>query len=166
MLREVPTPTPEEQEARLAEVVKLILNRNGIKLDKDDPLLIIHTLNQHLIQSLGTQQNELMRNFYHNIMENVEYAKQEWCNNAKEEANKILFKASNASTELFQVRLKEATDEMVSKLQKASKEAMAQLDTKTQNYKTLFQKSLYILLGTTLLNLIAAASVVMALYHE
>ncbi|MBR2123795.1 MAG: hypothetical protein IJ934_01245 [Acetobacter sp.] len=156
MLREVPTPTPEEQEARLAEVVKLILNRNGIKLDKDDPLLIIHTLNQHLIQSLGTQQNELMRNFYHNIMENVEYAKQEWCNNAKEEANKILFKASNASTELFQVRLKDATDEMVSKLQKASTKIEKQLDTKTQNYKTLFQKSLYFLIGATAINVLTA----------
>ena len=116
-----------------------------------------------MIQSLGTQQNELMRNFYHNIMENVEYAKQEWCNNAKEEANKILFKASNASTELFQVRLKDATDEMVSKLQKINKDALAQLEAKTESNKAFFQKNLYYLFGATAFNILAVILVLIAI---
>ena len=116
MIEAVKTPTPEEQEARQAEVVNLVLNRHNIKLDQDDPLLIIHTLQQHLVQRLATQQNELISEFYSGMIENINAVKQDWCNHAAKEANKMLLKASNASTELFQVRLKEATDEMVSRL--------------------------------------------------
>ncbi|MBQ5546532.1 MAG: hypothetical protein H7707_03485 [Acetobacter sp.] len=43
MIEAVKTPTPEEQDARMSEVISLVLNRNGLKLGKDDPLLIIHT---------------------------------------------------------------------------------------------------------------------------
>ncbi|MBO7350328.1 MAG: hypothetical protein J6U18_01865 [Acetobacter sp.] len=116
MIEAVKTPTPEEQEARQAEVVNLVLNRHNIKLDQDDPLLIIHTLQQHLVQRLATQQDELIRTFCDELTKHIEYTKQDWCNHAAKEANKMLLKASNASTELFQVRLKEATDEMVSRL--------------------------------------------------
>ena len=163
MSQEVPKLTTAEQEARQAEVVNLILNRHNIKLDQDDPLLIIHTLQQHLVQRLATQQNELISEFYSGMIENINAVKQDWCNHAAKEANKMLLKASNASTELFQVRLKEATDEMVSKLQRANKEAMAQLEAKTESNKAFFQKNLYYLFGATAFNILAVILVLIAI---
>ena len=139
MIEAVKTPTPEEQDARMSEVISLVLNRNGLRLGKDDPLLIIHTLQEFLMQRLATQQNELISEFYSGMIENINAVKQDWYENAKKEANKMLLKASNASTELFELRLKEATDEMVSKLQRANKEAMAQLEAKTESNKAFFQ---------------------------
>ena len=155
MSQEVPKLTTAEQEARQAEVVNLILNRHNIKLDQDDPLLIIHTLQQHLVQRLATQQDELIRTFCDELTKHIEYTKQDWCNHAAKEANKMLLKASNASTELFQVRLKEATDEMVSRLQKINKDALAQLEAKTESNKAFFQKNLYYLFGATAFNILA-----------
>ena len=163
MIEAVKTPTPEEQEARQAEVVNLILNRHNIKLDQDDPLLIIHTLQQHLVQRLATQQDELIRTFCDELTKHIEYTKQDWCNHAAKEANKMLLKASNASTELFQVRLKEATDEMVSKLQRANKDALAQLEAKTESNKAFFQKNLYYLFGATAFNILAVILVLIAI---
>ena len=163
MIEAVKTPTPEEQDARMSEVISLVMHRNGLRLGKDDPLLIIHTLNQHLIQSLGTQQNELIGNFYEGMNEHIRNVQKDWCDNAKKEANKMLLKASNASTELFQVRLKEATDEMVSKLQRANKEAMAQLEAKTESNKAFFQKNLYYLFGATAFNILAVILVLIAI---
>ena len=63
MIEAVKTPTPEEQDARMSEVINLVLHRNGLRLGKDDPLLIIHTLQEFLVQRLATQQNELIGNF-------------------------------------------------------------------------------------------------------
>ncbi|MBO6091488.1 MAG: hypothetical protein J6P00_04650, partial [Acetobacter sp.] len=97
------------------------------------------------------------------LTKHIEYTKQDWCNHAAKEANKMLLKASNASTELFQVRLKEATDEMVSKLQRANKEAMAQLEAKTESNKAFFQKNLYYLFGATAFNILAVILVLIAI---
>ena len=163
MIEAVKTPTPEEQEARQAEVVNLVLNRHNIKLDQDDPLLIIHTLQQHLVQRLATQQDELIRTFCDKLTKHIEYTKQDWCNHAAKEANKMLLKASNASTELFQVRIKEATDEMVSRLQKINKDALAQLEAKTESNKAFFQKNLYYLFGATAVNILAVILVLIAI---
>ena len=163
MSQEVPKLTTAEQEARQAEVVNLILNRHNIKLDQDDPLLIIHTLQQHLVQRLATQQDELIRTFCDELTKHIEYTKQDWCNHAAKEANKMLLKASNASTELFQVRLKEATDEMVSRLQKINKDALAQLEAKTESNKAFFQKNLYYLFGATAFNILAVILVLIAI---
>ncbi|MBO7072298.1 MAG: hypothetical protein J6V89_02090, partial [Acetobacter sp.] len=70
---------------------------------------------------------------------------------------------SNASTELFQVRLKEATDEMVSRLQKINKDALAQLEAKTESNKAFFQKNLYYLFGATAFNILAVILVLIAI---
>ena len=163
MIEAVKTPTPEEQDARMSEVISLVMHRNGLRLGKDDPLLIIHTLQEFLVQRLATQQDELIRTFCDELTKHIEYTKQDWCNHAAKEANKMLLKASNASTELFQVRLKEATDEMVSKLQRANKEAMAQLEAKTESNKAFFQKNLYYLFGATAFNILAVILVLIAI---
>ena len=163
MIEAVKTPTPEEQDARMSEVINLVMHRNGLRLGKDDPLLIIHTLQEFLVQRLATQQDELIRTFCDELTKHIEYTKQDWCNHAAKEANKMLLKASNASTELFQVRLKEATDEMVSKLQRANKEAMAQLEAKTESNKAFFQKNLYYLFGATAFNILAVILVLIAI---
>ena len=160
MSQEVPKLTTAEQEARQAEVVNLVLNRHNIKLDQDDPLLIIHTLQQHLVQRLATQQDELIGNFYEGMSEHIRNVQKDWCDNAKKEANKMLLKASNASTQLFELRLKEATDAakeaVVSSIQKASKDALAQLEAKTESNNALYQKSLYFLIGATAINVLTA----------
>ena len=163
MIEAVKTPTPEEQDARMSEVISLVMHRNGLRLGKDDPLLIIHTLQEFLVQRLATQQDELISEFYSGMIENINAVKQDWCNHAAKEANKMLLKASNASTELFQVRLKEATDEMVSKLQRANKEAMAQLEAKTESNKAFFQKNLYYLFGATAFNILAVILILIAI---
>ena len=155
MIEEVKRPTPEEQNARIAEVISLVLHRNKIRLNEDDPALIFHTIQESLFQRLATQQDELIRTFCDELTKHIEYTKQDWCNHAAKEANKMLLKASNASTELFQVRLKEATDEMVSKLQRANKDALAQLEAKTESNKAFFQKNLYYLFGATAFNILA-----------
>lgn len=163
MIEAVKTPTPEEQDARMSEVISLVMHRNGLRLSKDDPLLIIHTLQEFLVQRLATQQDELIRTFCDELTKHIEYTKQDWCNHAAKEANKMLLKASNASTELFQVRLKEATDEMVSRLQKINKDALAQLEAKTESNKAFFQKNLYYLFGATAFNILAVILVLIAI---
>ncbi|MBQ5469475.1 MAG: hypothetical protein IIT54_02515 [Acetobacter sp.] len=163
MIEAVKTPTPEEQDARMSEVISLVLHRNGLRLGKDDPLLIIHTLQEFLVQRLATQQDELIRTFCDELTKHINDTKQDWCENAKKEANKMLLKASNTSTQLFELRLKEATDEMVSKLQRANKEAMAQLEAKTESNKAFFQKNLYYLFGATAFNILAVILVLIAI---
>ena len=163
MIEAVKTPTPEEQDARMSEVISLVMHRNGLRLGKDDPLLIIHTLQEFLVQRLATQQDELIRTFCDELTKHINDTKQDWCNHAAKEANKMLLKASNASTELFQVRLKEATDEMVSRLQKINKDALAQLEEKTESNKAFFQKNLYYLFGATAFNILAVILVLIAI---
>ena len=163
MIEEVKRPTPEEQNARIAEVISLVLHRNKIRLNEDDPALIFHTIQESLFQRLATQQDELIRTFCDELTKHIEYTKQDWCNHAAKEANKMLLKASNASTELFQVRLKEATDEMVSRLQKINKDALAQLEAKTESNKAFFQKNLYYLFGATAFNILAVILVLIAI---
>ena len=70
--------TPEEQNARMAEVISLVLHRNKIRLNEDDPALIFHTIQESLFQRLATQQDELIRTFCDELTKHIEYTKQDW----------------------------------------------------------------------------------------
>lgn len=86
------------------ELIKEISIKHNLSLEKDDPILIMHTLNEKLMSdNLKTQQ--LMLDQYKEEMEGIALR---WANDAKDKSEKILSASLTTSKEVMASILKES----------------------------------------------------------
>lgn len=78
---------------KMNEVIKDIAVRHGVVLSKDDPVLILQTMNERLLEENRKAQQEMLAQF----KEEMENISSHWKDNAKEKAEKILNAALNKS---------------------------------------------------------------------
>lgn len=82
---------------KIDELIKEIAIKHGIVVGKDDPVLILHTINDKLIGENKQAHQEILAQFRQE-MESISLA---WKNDAKEKAEKVLNAALNSSKELM-----------------------------------------------------------------
>ncbi|HAU0965794.1 conjugal transfer protein TraM [Legionella israelensis] len=138
---------------KLDKIVQDITVKHGVLLGKDDPILMLQTMNEQLIEENRKAQQDLLVKF----REEMEGISSQWKDDAKEKAEKVLNAALASSKEAITRLLHESTKESVQAMQKLLSDSLIEarsLTRKTQKFSqfalvssaTLFAVSFTILL--------------------
>ena len=87
--------------------IQEIAVRHGVVLSKDDPILILQTMNERLIEESRQAQAVMLAQF----REEMEYISSQWRDDAKGKAEKVLNAALSSSKDAMDKILKQATSE-------------------------------------------------------
>jgi hypothetical protein len=87
-------------------VIQDIAIRHGVVLSKDDPILILQTMNNRLIEETQQAQATMLLQF----REEMENISSQWKDDAKEKAEKVLNAALAGSKEAMSKLLQETTN--------------------------------------------------------
>ena len=82
---------------KIEETIKEIALKHGIAVGRDDPILILHTINERLMRETAAAQRQIL----HEFKEEIESAAYEWEATAKKTAEKILDTALIASKKII-----------------------------------------------------------------
>ncbi len=138
---------------KLDKIVQDITVKHGVLLGKDDPILMLQTMNEQLIEENRKAQQDLLVQF----REEMEGISSQWKDDAKEKAEKVLNAALASSKEAITKLLHESTKESVQAMKKLISDSLIEaksLMQKTQKFSqfvlvssaTLFAASCIILL--------------------
>lgn len=81
------------EQRELDELLKEIAVKHRVMVDRDDPIMILHTLNEKLIENSKKAQHELLNQ----LKSDLEETAHRWGEDARTKAEKILNAALNAS---------------------------------------------------------------------
>lgn len=105
---------------KLNEAAQDIAAKHGVILGKDDPILILQTMNERLLEENRKAQQNLLAQF----KEEIENISSQWKDDAKEKGEKILNRSLSASKEVMAKTLHDATRESVNTIQQAIFDAL------------------------------------------
>lgn len=89
------------------DIIKEIALRNNVRLSQDDPVLIVYTLHEMLLQEQQEQQNRLLDGF----KSEMEALTQRWSDDTKAKSEKVLQASLDASKQtMVNVMQKNATE--------------------------------------------------------
>lgn len=124
-------------------VMQEIAVKHGVVLSKDDPILILQTMNDRLIEETLQAQAAMLAQF----REEMESISSQWKDDAREKAEKILNMALASSKEAMTHLLQEATNESVSVIKKVISNSVAEVHDMAKQIKNY---SLLALFGSVL----------------
>ncbi|HAU0142054.1 TPA: conjugal transfer protein TraM [Legionella pneumophila] len=94
---------------KINEAIQNIAGKHGVVLGRDDPILILQTMNDRLLEENRKAQQEMLTQF----KEEMESISSQWMVDAKDKAEKVLNVALASSKEAMNKILREATNEFV-----------------------------------------------------
>lgn len=94
---------------KINEAIKDIAVRHGVVLSKDDPVLILQTMNERLLEENRKAQQEMLAQF----KEEMENISSQWKDDAKDKAEKVLNAALAGSKEAMAKLFQETTNQSV-----------------------------------------------------
>ncbi len=71
---------------QMDEVIQQIASAHGVVLSKDDPIMMLHTMNEHLIKENKSAQQDLLEN----LRSQMELFSDQWSIEAKNHSDRIL----------------------------------------------------------------------------
>lgn len=83
---------------KLEETIREIAARHGIAVGRDDPILVLHTLNERLLQDSAAAQQDLLERF----QQELENLRHRWGMDARLQADKTLQSALATSLDAMQ----------------------------------------------------------------
>lgn len=102
--------------------IQEIAVRHGVVLSKDDPILILQTMNERLIAETRQAQAAMLAQF----REEMERISSQWKGDAKEKAEKILNAALAGSKEAMARLFQESTNESVHAVKKMISDSLVE----------------------------------------
>lgn len=123
---------------KLDKIIQDITVKHGVLLGKDDPILMLQTMNEQLIEENRKAQQDLLVQF----REEMEGISSQWKNDAKEKAEKILNTALANSKEAMTRLLQESTTESVQSMKKMISESLKEANTLVQQTQKFSQFAL------------------------
>ncbi|WP_419419474.1 conjugal transfer protein TraM [Legionella sp. D16C41] len=94
---------------KIDETIQVIALKHGVVLGKDDPILILQTMNERLLKENRKAQQEMLAQF----KEEMEGISSQWRDDAKEKAEKILNAALAGSKAAMSKLSQEAISESI-----------------------------------------------------
>ena len=82
---------------KIEETIKEIAVKHGVAVGRDDPIMILHTINERLMRETALAQRQCL----HEFKEELESAAYEWESTAKKTAERILDVALTASKKVI-----------------------------------------------------------------
>lgn len=133
---------------KIDEAIQDIAAKHGVVLGKDDPVIILQTMNEKLIEEGRKEQQEMLAQF----KEEMESISSQWRVDAKEKAEKILNAALVSSKETMYKLLQETTNESVHKMRIMMSDSLMEardLTKQTRKYSRLALLSSSVMLVAT-----------------
>ncbi|KTD64483.1 conjugal transfer protein TraM [Legionella spiritensis] len=131
---------------KLNEVIQDIAIKHGVVLAKNDPVLILQTMNDRLLEENRKAQEELLVKF----REEMEGISSQWKDDAKEKAENVINATLAASKEVMAKLLRESTSESVQAMKKIVSDSLIEakdLTERTWRYCWIAFGSMITLLG-------------------
>ncbi|HHT9802755.1 TPA: conjugal transfer protein TraM [Legionella pneumophila] len=113
---------------KLDKIIQDITVKHGVLLGKDDPILILQTMNAQLIEDNRKAQQDLLVQF----REEMEGISSQWKDDTKEKAEKVLNAALASSKEAIIRLLHESTKESVQSMKKLISDSLIEAHSFTQ----------------------------------
>ena len=129
------------------ELIKEIAVKHGIAVSRDDPILILQTINNRLMNDSLKAQQEMLDQY----KEELEDLTSRWGTETKEKAEKILNASLCASKDAMKQLMQEGTKTMAASVRLEINEAVAEVVNQTINTRKMAS-----------LNIIAASIVLLA----
>ncbi len=98
---------------KIDKVIQDIASKNGIVLSKDDPIMVLHTMNERLIKDGDIAQQKLLDDF----RSEVEVIINQWMVNAKNNSDRILNASILASKAEITTVMEKQSDILIEKWQ-------------------------------------------------
>lgn len=93
-------------EDRIGELVKEIAHKHGIAVGRDDPIMILHTINERLMRDSKAAQQEILGQF----RSELELIAHQWNAGAKDKAERTLNAALSATKAAMANTMQEGAD--------------------------------------------------------
>lgn len=93
---------------KIEEAIKEIAIKHGVAVGRDDPIMILHTINERLMKETAAAQRQIL----HEFKEELESAVHEWEITSKKTAERILDVALSASKEAIAEGGKKAAEDI------------------------------------------------------
>jgi hypothetical protein len=106
---------------KIEEIIKEIAHKNGIAIGRDDPIMILHTINERLLRDTQRSQQAALDSF----KSELELISHRWGQDAKDKAERILNAALQASKESMATSINEGTRQAVESAKKELAKASA-----------------------------------------
>lgn len=132
---------------KIEETIKDIAVKHGIAVGRDDPILILQTINERLMQDSAAAQQEILDHF----KEELEAIAHRWSDDAKNKAERTLNAALTASRETMTQTMQEGAKSAAELIRREIKAASAQFAAPIREAKRV-----------ALMNLIAAGMTIIA----
>jgi Transcriptional activator TraM len=132
----------EEHEEKFRETIREIAARHQVAVGKDDPILILHTMNELLLRDSAKVQREILEAF----KEEIEMIAFRWKDDAKQKAERMLQVALNASKDAMAAEMAEASKVFSDKVRSEAESIVDRLD-----------KSVYQARQIAIFNIVASA---------
>ncbi|HAT3864087.1 TPA: conjugal transfer protein TraM [Legionella pneumophila] len=113
---------------KINEAIQNIAGKHGVVLGRDDPILILQTMNDRLLEENRKAQQEMLTQF----KEEMESISSQWKVDAKEKAEKLLNAALASSKEAMNKILREATNEFVQVMKNVVSDSLTKAKDLTQ----------------------------------
>ncbi|HAU0967545.1 TPA: conjugal transfer protein TraM [Legionella pneumophila] len=135
---------------KMNEAVQEIAVRHGVILGKDDPILILQTINEKLLEENRKAQQDMLVQF----KEEMENISSQWKNDANEKAEKVLNAALTGSKDVMARLLQESTNEFACAMKKMMSDSLAEARAMSQQARKFSRfallSSVFILAGSVL----------------
>lgn len=132
---------------KIEETIKEIAVKHGIAVGRDDPILILQTINERLMQDSAAAQQEILDHF----KEELEAIAHRWSDDAKNKAERTLNAALTASRETMTQTMQEGAKSAAELIRREIKAASAQFAAPIREAKRV-----------ALMNLVAAGMTIIA----
>jgi hypothetical protein len=118
----------------LLKIIRAIAVKHGIALGRNDPILMLHTVNGLLLEEFAKQQEDLIDQF----RENLESAANHWSKNMEVKADEILSNMENSHRQLITELIEKQVDNMALAIaDKSGDIAVAHQKRTVNNFKSL-----------------------------
>lgn len=108
---------------KIAEAIKEIAEKHGIAISRDDPILILQTLNERLMKDSAAAQQAMLDRF----KEELEAISHRWSDDAKGKAERLLNAALAVARETMTDELRRASKTAASTLRREADASGSQL---------------------------------------
>lgn len=105
---------------QIEELIREIASKHGIAVSRDDPILVLQTINNRLLlESASSQQTQL-----EHFKEELEAVSRRWRTDAKDKADRTLTAALNASKEAMGAAVLQSAEITAERMRKQIDEAL------------------------------------------
>jgi hypothetical protein len=132
---------------KIEETIKEIAAKHGIAVGRDDPILILQTINERLMRDSAAAQQEILDRF----KEEMEAVAHRWGDDAKNKAERTLNAALTASREAMMTTMQDGTKAAVESLRHEVESSITRLASLVRESRSV-----------AIMNLIAASMTVFA----